>query len=94
MHVRVVSNKGKDVSYKQLAIRTLFLGNVIYYILNAILPWILKINTFILTGNLIYMINNIFYILMIFVAYSSKEMIGIHDRIAKTKVIIEERFKK
>ncbi|MBR4262438.1 MAG: RDD family protein [Bacilli bacterium] len=94
MRVRVSSKDDKDVTYKQLAIRTLFLGNVIYYSLNAILPWTIDKNVYLLIGNGIYVLNNLFYIVMIVVAYSSKDMIGIHDKIAGTKVIIEERLKK
>lgn len=91
MRVRVVSNNKKSVSYKQLAIRTVFLGNVIYYLFSSILPWIINQEVFIRIGNGLYLMNTLFYVVMIIFAYSNKDMVGIHDIIAKTKVLIEER---
>lgn len=93
LHLKVISSNKKDVSYHSLAIRTIFLGNIIYCLFSAILPWILNQNVYIRIENGLYLLNNLFYIIMIIFAYSNKDMLGIHDMIAKTKVIIDERKK-
>ena len=95
MHIRVISQtKKNDVTYKQLAIRTILLGNNIFYLLMAILPWTLNQSIYVPVANGVYSINNIFVITMIIIAYVNKEMLGLHDRLAKTKVIIDEKEKK
>ncbi len=95
MHLRVKPiNKKKYVSYKQLAIRSIFLGNLIYYILSSILPWVLSQSIYINITDGLYGLNILFTIFMVVFAYANKEMRGPHDILANTEVIIDLKEKK
>ncbi len=91
MNVKVVSKNNKDITYKRLFVRSLFLGNIIYYILCLIIL-LLNESIFIQASNIVYYINRLYEAVMVIFIFFSKDSVGIHDIVAGTR-IIDDPFK-
>lgn len=85
--VKVISCDDNKVSYKQLFIRTLFLHSNIYYVLMLVAALFIPKTLFNGVTSVFYMINYILSIVLVFTISFSKGKSGIHDMIAKTKII-------
>lgn len=85
--VKVVSVDDNKVSYKQLFIRTLFLHSIAYYFLMFIAVLIIPKNMFSGVTSVLYILNYILSIILVFTISFSKAKSGFHDMVAKTKII-------
>lgn len=90
MRLKVVSNDGEKVSYKQLFFRTLFLYSIIYYLGLIIFSLVFKESLFIKVVHYLSIFNTaLFLILGIMIIVNGRR--GLHDVIGKTKVILMDR---
>ena len=90
MRLKVVSNDGEKVSYKQLFFRTLFLYSIIYYLGLIIFSLLFKESLFIKVVHYLSIFNTaLFLILGIMIIVNGRR--GLHDVIGKTKVILMDR---
>lgn len=88
MRLKVVSDDGQEkISYKRLFIRTLFLYSIIYYLALTISVSILSESAFTLSFNILYMLNYILSLVLVFMIGVNSNRRGLHDVVAKTKVI-------
>ncbi len=88
MRLKIISQDGKAVSYKQLLIRTIFLYSIIYNVLMVVSSYVVPQNAFVGVTNGIYYLNLILDMAIILTIDFTKERKGIHDMIAKTRVIM------
>lgn len=88
MRLKVVSNDGDEkISYKALFIRTLFLYSVIYYLVLSGLVLLLPESAFTISFNILYILNYILSLVLVFMIGVNSNRRGLHDVIARTKVI-------
>lgn len=87
MHIRVVSNSGKDVSYLQLFGRTMIIHGCFTSIISIIFLLFIKSNQYIYTVGLIGIIQSIITIIAIVMMIVRKDKRGLHDLICNTKVV-------
>lgn len=86
MRLKIVSLEDGEVSYKQLFIRTIFLYSIIYIFLTAISSYVIPIHLFTQVSNVLYILNNILSLILIFTISSNSKRRGLHDRVAHTRV--------
>ena len=87
MRLKVVAKDGKEVGYKKLFIRTMFLYDILFCLLIIVSVSFLSMDYFFTAYNILYLINYILSLVIVFMVSSSKDRIGLHDMVAHTKVI-------
>ena len=89
MRVKVVSTKDKSLSYKQLFIRSIFLYEVIFTIIKMISSIVMPLSSYVIFYNVNYCIfEYLLNLILIFTICFNKEHRGLHDLVAKTRVIV------
>jgi len=88
MRLKVISQDGKKVSYRQLFIRTIFLYSIIYNVLMMVSSYVIPQSAFIDVTNALYYLNLILNMAIVLTVDFTTERKGIHDMIAKTRVIM------
>lgn len=88
MRLKVVSTTNKSLSYKQLFLRSIFLYEVIFTIIKMISSIVMPLNYYVIFYNINYCIfEYLLNLILIFTICFDKNHRGIHDLIAKTRVI-------
>lgn len=88
MRLKVVTDEGERVSYKQLLIRSVFLFSIIYYVLETIAIFVVPIKYFLYIYNSLLFLNSLLSIIIIISIIISKNSKGLHGLVSKTKVIL------
>ena len=85
--IRVVSKDETDASYIQLFGRSLIINDCFYAIVSLIIINLIKPNQFLYTIGILGFVHSLFLIGTILMAICRKDKRGLHDIIAKTKVV-------
>lgn len=89
MRVKVVSKDlEKDVSYKQLFFRTLFLNSIVYSILMLIGAYVLNDIIFTAFANILTLIDTLVLGILITTSCFNKDRRGLHDTLLGTRVVV------
>ena len=89
MRIKVVSkDENKDVSYKQLFFRTLFLNSIVCYVLMLIGAYLLSDLVYTVFVSTISFIDTILMVVLSFMVFVNKERKGLHDVLFGTKVVV------
>lgn len=89
MNLRVVSNNDKKLNIFNYLFRSLILNSVLINILNIIMVIVLSKNNYLIYNEIIYVINYVIELSIIFMISFTKDNRGLHDYISNTKVIYE-----
>ena len=90
MRIKITENN-KEPSLKAMVIRTIIINSILTGILNIVLVYLLKKNTYYTGYQIVSYIELAFaFISALFIIYR-KDKLGLHDIIAKTEVIEEAR---
>lgn len=89
MRVKVVSKDlEKDVSYKQLFFRTLFLNSVVYSIFMLIGAYVLNDLVFTVFANILTLVDTLVLGILIVTSCFNKDRRGLHDTLLATRVVV------
>lgn len=89
MRVKVVSKEeNKDVSYKQLFLRTLFLNSIVCYVLMLIGAYLLSDLVYTIFVSAITFIDTLLMGVLSVMVFVNKERKGLHDVLFGTKVVV------
>lgn len=89
MKLRVVSNSDKKLNIFNYLLRSLILNEVLINGLNVIMVLVLSKNNYLIYNEIIYVVNYVLEMALIFMIVFDKNNRGIHDYVANTKVIYE-----
>lgn len=89
MKLRVVSNSSKKLNILNYLIRSLILNNVLINILSTIMVLVLSKSNYLIYNEIIYVVNYIIEMAIIFMMGFNKDNRGLQDYVANTKVIFE-----
>ena len=89
MKLRVVSNNKKKLNMLNFLIRSLILNGVLINSLSVILIILLSKNNYLVYNEIIYVVNYVLEMAIIFMMVFDKNNRSVHDYIANTKVICE-----
>lgn len=89
MKLRVVSNNKKKLNMLNFLIRSLILNGVLINSLSVILIILLSKNNYLVYNEIIYVVNYVLEMAIIFMMAFDKNNRSVHDYIANTKVICE-----
>ena len=89
MNLRVVSNNDKKLNIFNYLFRSLILNSVLINILSIIMVIVLSKNNYLIYNEIIYVINYVIELSIIFMISFTKDNRGLHDYISNTKVIYE-----
>lgn len=87
--LKVVSNNKKNLTIFNYFLRSLILNGVFLNILSAIAVLVLSKNHYLIYNEIIYVINYILEMCIVFMMTFDKNNRGLHDYVANTKVIYE-----
>jgi len=87
MRLKIISTDDNELSYKKLFVRSIFLFSIIYYFICAISCFVIPLNLYTVFSNCLYLLNSVLSLSIIFTIIFTKERKGVHDMIAKTKVV-------
>ena len=90
MKIKISSNNNNSLNHVLLILRSLFVHGVLINSLSMILLLILHKNDYLLMDNIFNVIQSIFVIFSLFLIIFRKDGRGLHDLIAKTKVVIDK----
>lgn len=93
MNLRIVSQNNNKLSLGWLIIRTLIVNNIFFNAANLICLWIFSKNIYINISNIIDTLISIVEAVIIYLIIVRKDARGLHDLVAKTKVIIDDENK-
>lgn len=89
MKLRVVSNSSKKLNILNYLIRSLILNSVLINTLSIIMVFALSKNNYLIYNEIIYVVNYIIEMAIIFMMGFNKDNRGLQDYVANTKVIYE-----
>ena len=89
MKLRVVSNNDKKLNIFNYLIRSLILNEVLINGLSVVMVLVLSKSNYLIYNEIIYVINYVLEMALIFMVVFDKNNRGIHDYVANTKVIFE-----
>jgi len=89
MKLRVVSNNGKKLNILNYLLRSLILNSVFTNVLTVIFVLTLSKNGYLIYNEIIYVVNYILEMAIIFMMCFDKNNRGLQDYVANTKVIYE-----
>lgn len=89
MKLRVVSNSDKKLNIFNYLLRSLILNEVLINGLSVIMVLMLSKSNYLIYNEIIYVVNYVLEMAIIFMIVFDKNNRGIHDYIANTKVIYE-----
>ena len=89
MKLRVVSNNGKKLSIINYLLRSLILNSVLTNILSIIFVLVLSKSGYLIYNEIIYVVNYVIEMSIIFMMTFDKNNRRLHDYIANTKVVLE-----
>ena len=87
MHIKVISSNGEDASYLQMTLRCLIFNGCLTSLICIIMLLFIRSNQYVYTVGLVEILQSIIEITSIIMVIARKDKKGIHDMIAKTKVI-------
>lgn len=91
MKIKVVDKEGKRVKFTSLIIRLLILQGLPLTFITMVLPFILNESAFVISSYIISILTFALEIAILATTFNCKENRGLHDILAKTKVILRER---
>lgn len=89
MKLRVVSNSSKKLNILNYLIRSLILNSVLINTLSIIMVLVLSKSSYLIYNEIIYVINYVIEMSIIFMMGFNKDNRGLQDYVANTKVIYE-----
>ena len=89
MKLRVVSNSSKKLNILNYLFRSLILNSVLINTLSIIMVFALSKNNYLIYNEIIYVVNYIIEMAIIFMMGFNKDNRGLQDYVANTKVIYE-----
>lgn len=89
MKLRVISNSDKKLNILNYLIRSLILNSVFINTLSTVMVLVLSKSNYLIYNEIIYVINYIVEMAIIFMMGFTKDNRGLHDYVANTKVIYE-----
>lgn len=89
MKLRVVSNSGKRLSILNYLIRSLILNSVFTNVLTVVCVLILSKSNYLIFNEIIYVVNYVIEMAIIFMMLFNKDNRGLQDYVANTKVVWE-----
>ena len=89
MKLRVVSNNNKNLNIVNYLIRSLILNGVLINVLSVVLVLILSKSSYLIYNEIVYVINYVLEMAIIFMLAFDKNNRSVHDYLANTKVIYE-----
>ncbi|MBR6690590.1 MAG: RDD family protein [Bacilli bacterium] len=89
MKLRVVSNNDKKLNILNYLLRSLILNSVLINILTIIFVVTLSKNNYLIANEIIYVVNYVMEIAIVFMMFFDKNNRGLQDYVANTKVIYE-----
>ena len=89
MKLRVISNNNKKLNILNYLLRSLVLNEVLINGLSVIMVLVLSKNNYLIYNEIIYVVNYVLEMALIFMIVFDKNNRGIHDYVANTKVIFE-----
>lgn len=87
MKIKVVSNNNKKLTFINYLIRIVILNNIVFTILNIVLVYVLKENTFYYTTYICSLLSSLVYLVNIMMVILKRDNRGLHDMLANTKVV-------
>ena len=93
MKIQLVTDDGKAVPLTKTILRSIFLYSTIYYILLSTGILILTSSVYSTYAQIIYYLNMILELTIIYLVFKREDSKGLHDIIAKTKVIYLDEVK-
>lgn len=87
MKIKVVSNSNKKLTFINYLIRIIVLNNIIFTILNIVLVYLLKDNAFYYVTYICSLLSSLIYLVNIMMIILKRDNRGLHDILAKTKVV-------
>ena len=91
LHIKIVSNKDKQLNIGNYLLRMVILNNIIFRILNVSGVYFLNKNSFYIYSSVISYIESLIETIIIFMVILRKDNRGLHDMISGTKVIEESK---
>ena len=88
MRLKVVPVKGEQLTYKQLLLRNIFLFSILYHLLMVITSFVIPEKNFILSSNILYLMDYFLSIVIVGTMFFNKQRRGLHDIVAKTRVAL------
>lgn len=89
MKLRVVSCNGKGLNMVNYLIRCLILNNVFINVLSVIFILVLSKNSYLIYNEIVYVINYIIELAILFMIVYTKQNRGLHDYLGNSKVVWE-----
>ena len=89
MKLRVISNSGKRLSILNYLIRSLILNSVFTNVLTVVCVLILSKSNYLIFNEIIYVVNYVIEMAIIFMMLFNKDNRGLQDYVANTKVVWE-----
>ena len=91
LHIKIVSNKDKQLNIGNYLLRMVILNNIIFRILNVSGVYFLNKNSFYIYSSVISYIESLIETIIIFMVILRKDNRGLHDMISGTKVIEDKK---
>lgn len=91
LRLKIVNKDDEKVTFTRLLIRMIVLQGVPITIISMVLPYIVDKNIFFKASTIVNVLSFILMIVIVITTYNGKENRGLHDKLAKTKVISSER---
>lgn len=91
LHIKIVSNKDKQLNIGNYLLRMVILNNIIFRIVNVSGVYFLNKNSFYIYSSVISYIESLIETIIIFMVILRKDNRGLHDMISGTKVIEESK---
>ena len=89
MKLRLVSNNNKKLNILNYLIRCLILNSVLINILTIVMVLVLSKGEYLIYNQIVYVINYVIEMAIVFMIIFDKKNRGLHDYIANTKVVWE-----
>lgn len=87
--LKVVSNNKKDLTIFNYFLRSLILNGVFFNSMSIVMVLVLSKNNYLIYNEIVYVINYILEMCIVFMMSFDKDNRGLHDYVANTKVIYE-----
>lgn len=87
--LKVVSNNKKDLTIFNYFLRSLILNGVFFNSMSIVMVLVLSKNNYLIYNEIVYVINYILEMCIVFMMTFDKNNRGLHDYVANTKVIYE-----